>query len=301
MAYTLLQLHPIKKSLSNLQNTSTKYFKDSLSVQSIEDTPKVTHDNEGTHSPFSLHQGISQSSNWLSQPSTSPPSGLSHTAGPTSALPKNRYRMFNLPLVLDCVYSQRSTFEQAAEKVLTTTGVLFQVYSSEQQKAIFHEVYCDQTRPPSMAAICELCCVAAVGTQYSAGQIGPQTGEELYSIAKHLLDDVITLSPLRAMKVSTLLAVYNIVNHATVSLVYIGMFRCPYHWCKGPFTTYFELMSTLILSLGDLGLSLARRERLHERRCPRHIDPTVWTDYNKVWRTLIIQKWFGIVPSTTCH
>lgn len=128
----------------------------------------------------------------------------------------------NNPLVFDYIHSQQSNFEKAADTLLKVSGLVFRVYSSEQQQDIFRHVYRGSERPSSKAAVCELCSLAAVGTQFSGGRIPPNDGDIMYSMAKQFLDDVIAVSPLRALKVVTLLAVYNIVNHATVSLAYIG-------------------------------------------------------------------------------
>jgi len=124
--------------------------------------------------------------------------------------------------VFDYIHSQQSNFEKAADTLLKVSGLVFRVYNSEQQRDILRQVYHESEGPSSKAAICELCTVAAVGTQFSAGQIPPETGDVMYTMAKHYLDNVIAASPLRALKVVTLLAMYNMVNHATVSLAYIG-------------------------------------------------------------------------------
>jgi len=130
--------------------------------------------------------------------------------------------------VFDYIHSQQSNFEKAADTLLKVSGLVFRVYSPEQQQDILRHVYHDSERPSSKAAICELCSLAAVGTQFSGGQIPPDNGDIMYSMAKQFLDDVIAVCPLRALKVVTLLAVYNMINHATVSLAYIGKSRRPH-------------------------------------------------------------------------
>ncbi len=127
--------------------------------------------------------------------------------------------------VFDYIHSQQSNFEKAADTLLKVSGLVFRVYSPEQQRDILQHVYHDSERTSSKAAICELCSLAAVGTQFSGGEIPPDNGDIMYSMAKQFLDDVIAVSPLRALKVVTLLAVYNMLNHATVSLAYIGKSR----------------------------------------------------------------------------
>lgn len=129
--------------------------------------------------------------------------------------------------VFDYIHSQQSNFEKAADTLLKVSGLVFRVYSAEQQQEILRHVYHGSDRHSSKAAICELCSLSAVGTQFSGGLIPPDDGDIMYSVAKQFLDDVIAVSPLRALKVVTLLAIYNMINHATVSLAYIGKSRLP--------------------------------------------------------------------------
>lgn len=144
-----------------------------------------------------------------------------------SILQTVRSQTVNDPSVFDYIHSQQSNFEKAADTLLKVSGLVFRVYSSEQQQDILRHVYHGSERPSSKAAVCELCSLASVGTQFSGGQIPPDDGDIMYSMAKQFLDDVIAVSPLRALKVVTLLAIYNMMNHATVSLAYIGKSRHP--------------------------------------------------------------------------
>lgn len=117
-------------------------------------------------------------------------------------------------------------------------GVLFYVFSREQEEESYS--YCNKTKERAIAdavnhrpdvqdgiVLAEISGMAAVGTLYlrvSGVEDVPSSdmADYYYAIAKHLLDDAIVASPLRAMKVCVLLALYNIVLHATVALAYIG-------------------------------------------------------------------------------
>ncbi len=52
----------------------------------------------------------------------------------------------------------------------------------------------------------------------------PQVADDLYLIARNGLEAAIQYNPLRAMKLAALLAMYNIIVHATVALSYAGLF-----------------------------------------------------------------------------
>lgn len=165
---------------------------------------------------------------------------------------------YDLASVLDFMYSQQSAFQRAADNLLKTTGVLLRVYSPEQQKDILRNVYRGRERPLSKVAACELCALAAVGTQFSGGEIPSEGADVLYSIARHFLDDVISSSPLRAVKVVALFSMFNIVNHATVALAYIGEF-CYLLSCSGRLPGFTaSLMLTLLMSRSRLELGLPR-------------------------------------------
>jgi hypothetical protein len=73
--------------------------------------------------------------------------------------------------------------------------------------------------------MCELCGMAAVGVLYMRiddSSASAELASNFYSITKHFLDNAIEADPLRATKVCALLALYNIVLHASVALAYVG-------------------------------------------------------------------------------
>lgn len=88
------------------------------------------------------------------------------------------------------------------------------------------------------ALLSEICGMAAVGLQYNSetlDQENPtslekiygidayQVSKMLYSISKQFLDDAIESNPYQAMRICTLLVVYNIIEHASVAVAYSGM------------------------------------------------------------------------------
>lgn len=63
--------------------------------------------------------------------------------------------------------------------------------------------------------------VAAVGTQHLHEAIYTAVEEAFYDLARHYQDDMLQLYPLDAIKVCTLLAMYNVFNKANVALAYV--------------------------------------------------------------------------------
>ncbi|KAF1835148.1 hypothetical protein BDW02DRAFT_588352 [Decorospora gaudefroyi] len=90
----------------------------------------------------------------------------------------------------------------------------------------------------------ELAGMASIGVVHSqladpATAPPAELADYFYTVAKHGLDSAILYNPLRAMKVCALVGMYNIVVKATVALAYI-----------------------------ELGLSLARNQKLNLKECP---------------------------------
>ena len=75
--------------------------------------------------------------------------------------------------------------------------------------------------------VAELAGMAAIGVVHSQ-LVDPvasppiQLADHLYTLARYGLDFALRHDPLRAMKVAALLAMYNIIVHATVALSYAG-------------------------------------------------------------------------------
>ena len=160
---------------------------------------------------------------------TSVPSSSSATSIPT-VLPTEALQSANV-----------STIKTAANVFFLRTGILFYVFSRDQvdkaletllgnnlnDDSLLTDVLKVSTDAQSKASICELCGMAAVGILYmrgneASGTITPELASTFYSIAKHFLDNAIEADPLRSTKVCALLALYNIVLHATVALAYVG-------------------------------------------------------------------------------
>ena len=124
-------------------------------------------------------------------------------------------------------------------------------------------------------ALCSLCIMAAVGLQYTKNPIpalgfqssGEDGSHEFVSVfyegARHLLESVIEVNVLEAMKVCAALCVFNTIGHATVAMAYADM------------------GINFVLSLGP---TLQYR--------PKSLSENAWIQYKRVARTLVtLRSW----------
>ena len=111
--------------------------------------------------------------------------------------------------------------QEAIEGFFICSGKLFHVFSREQV-AQHYENMVSGSGVDQKAGICCVTAVAAVGAQYSASTLSRSIEQSLYNIARHYVETVIEAFPLDAIKVCTLLAMFNIMNKATISLTYVG-------------------------------------------------------------------------------
>lgn len=131
------------------------------------------------------------------------------------------------------------TVRNAINMFFLCTGSLFHVFSRDEVDVILDELGDFQpedafvdvlTKDPSLqhnARIAEVCGMAAVGILYlrisDEHPVPPaELAEYFYIITRRKLDSAIRASPLRAMKVCALLAMYNIVLKGSVALAYVG-------------------------------------------------------------------------------
>jgi hypothetical protein len=112
--------------------------------------------------------------------------------------------------------------EQSLDGFFGSSGKLFHVFSREQVDLCFHQVYNGAPANDPASARCCLFAVAAVGAQYMGGILGTTAEMTFYNIAKLYFEDIVEAHPYEAIKVCTLLAMFNIMNKAMVSLAYVG-------------------------------------------------------------------------------
>ncbi|KAH6971648.1 hypothetical protein BKA56DRAFT_495126 [Ilyonectria sp. MPI-CAGE-AT-0026] len=162
--------------------------------------------------------------------------------------------------LISLVIPSASVAQAAIDSFFSSSGKLFHVFSRKHISGCYENVFGSDGCPiPSQkTAICCLAAVAAVGVQYNAEDFELGTDGVFYDVARHFLENLMEEQPLDAIKVCALLAMYNIMNKATVSLAYI-----------------------------DVGLSMSKRHNLNDK-CYDYpgLSPEEWVDYRRTWRTL---------------
>lgn len=177
-----------------------------------------------------------------------------------------------------------------AQAFFTCTGCIFHIYDQNEAEASFEDLrpYLENTDkswvelvfqgcvPPHLKpALCSLCAMAAVGLQYTKDPI-PALGfvpsgsdgsyqfvSIFYESARHLLESVIELNVLEAVRVCAALTTFNTIGHATVAMAYADM------------------GINFVLNLGP---SLQLR--------PSDMVETLWIKHKRVARTLVtLRSW----------
>ncbi|KAL8825677.1 MAG: hypothetical protein Q9191_004266 [Dirinaria sp. TL-2023a] len=135
----------------------------------------------------------------------------------------------------------------AIDRFHACTGIMFPVISREKSQQLQHDVLepllehgvswifqeaNDYEKLARIAALSELCGMAAVGLQFNHDTLPvlPMDSDKdltehstpLYQLGKHFLDEAIKFNPFGAMRTCSFLAMFNIVDHSTVALAYCG-------------------------------------------------------------------------------
>lgn len=128
--------------------------------------------------------------------------------------------------LISFVIPDLDTVKEAIEVFFSCSGRLFHVFSREQVAAHYAALVEARHGLLSQARLKEVLCfvmaVAAVGALYVADGSRNPKGHVFYDVARCYLDDVIERRPYDAIKVCALLAQYNVLSKATVSLSYVG-------------------------------------------------------------------------------
>jgi len=144
------------------------------------------------------------------------------------------------------------------------SGKLFQVYSRSHIEAHFQLLEAQGDKQALRLAVCELCAVAALGSQYMKEILPEGTEQTMYNAAKHLLEDVVTVDTTRAAKVCAILGMFNIMNKEKVAMTFV-----------------------------EMGLNLLSRPPIAQV-CPPNMDRGQWIDQRKVWRVLVfLETWLS--------
>ncbi|KAF9766544.1 hypothetical protein IL306_001033 [Fusarium sp. DS 682] len=185
--------------------------------------------------------------------------------------------------LISVVLPSASTTQAAVDSFFSSSGKLFHVFSREQVLGYYKDVFGRDgcPIPRQKTAICCLAAVAAVGVQYNAGDFEVAIEGVFYDLARQFFGSFMEEQPLDAIKVCALLAMYNIMNKATVSLAYIGSStRAP---LRGLIS--FDKSNSVRI---EIGLNMSKKHNLNDKyyHYPG-LSPEEWVDYRKTWRTLL--------------
>jgi len=181
----------------------------------------------GTHRTTTTSRLSSNASDSSGPTSTSQDTGSSQTLVTSiSALgsPHNRLGADSQAFLFGFFLPSAQSTWAGVQSFYSSSGKLFHVFSESQVQDYHKSVYGFDGKPnrSQKVAICCLCIVAAIGVQYNPGDFEKGSDGALYEVAHHLFASVVEESPLEAIKVCTLLAMFNVMNKATVALAYVG-------------------------------------------------------------------------------
>ncbi|KAG9674117.1 hypothetical protein KCU99_g3632, partial [Aureobasidium melanogenum] len=145
------------------------------------------------------------------------------------------------------------------------SGKLFQVISSSHVETQFRILAATEgDKQARRLATCELCAVGAIGSQYIKEFLPEGTQQNMYSAAKNLLEDVVTVDASRAAKICVMLCMYNIMNKQKVAMTLVAM-----------------------------GLNLLTRPPIPQI-CPPNMERSQWMELRKTWRVLVfLEAWLS--------
>ncbi|KAG9635400.1 hypothetical protein KCU64_g15031, partial [Aureobasidium melanogenum] len=145
------------------------------------------------------------------------------------------------------------------------SGKLFQVIPSSHVETQFQILAAAQgDKQARRLAICELCAVGAIGSQYIKEYLPEGVQQNMYSAAKHLLEDAVTADASRAAKICVMLCMYNIMDKQKVAMTLVAM-----------------------------GLNLLTRPPIPQV-CPPNMERSQWMELRKTWRVLVfLEAWLS--------
>ncbi|KAI4715253.1 hypothetical protein E4T48_08572 [Aureobasidium sp. EXF-10727] len=146
----------------------------------------------------------------------------------------------------------------------TEAGKLFHVFSPSHIDIQFQILEDQDDKQALRVAVCELSAVAALGSQYIRESLSEGTQQNMYSAAKHLLEDVLTVDAHRAAKTCAMLCLINIMRKQKVAMTFV-----------------------------EMGLNLLTRPPIPQI-CPPNMERSQWIELRKTWRVLVfLETWLS--------
>lgn len=173
-----------------------------------------------TSTPSSNPNGQAQSSSLASRDETAGEEAGARSTRAQDGLPHRSAAGFGLPDV--------SIITESVTLFYDSSGPLFHVFTRPQALAFCARIYDParaQDRTDSMRAdVACVAAIAAVGAQYMNGGIDGDLDGRLYEISRASFEAVLEQRPFDSIKISALLAMFNIFTKATTAITYVGRF-----------------------------------------------------------------------------
>lgn len=118
----------------------------------------------------------------------------------------------------------RGTLQECINSFHKEAGKLFHVFSLNHIESQFSVMYGQGDKQAQRVAACELSAVGALGSQYIRESQPEGTAQKMYSVAKHLLEDVVSVDATRAAKVCAMLGLFNIMSKEKVAMTFVGKY-----------------------------------------------------------------------------
>ena len=114
---------------------------------------------------------------------------------------------------------------QAIDSFFECSGKLFHVIPHDQILQYIESVYREDSTHKDRVALTCVAAVAAVGCQYSTLEsLDAKMSENFYNVARYHFEALLENNPLDAVRVCTLLSMYNIMEKSTVALAYVSKY-----------------------------------------------------------------------------
>ncbi|KAK6002629.1 hypothetical protein QM012_001379 [Aureobasidium pullulans] len=220
---------------------------------SVSSGPSPPSNNDTVSTPPTSRSRSSNSSN------TNPSSSFPFDDTPAADAHSPPFADFERPVPsIDVLRKCISTF-------YNESGKLFHVFSPSHVETQFQILAAAQDdKQARRLATCELCAVGALGSQYTKETLAEGTQQSMYSAAKHLLEDAVTVDTGRAAKICVLLCLFNIMNKQKVAMTFV-----------------------------EMGLNLLTRPPIPQV-CPPNMERSQWMELRKTWRVLVfLETWLS--------
>ncbi|KAK3393413.1 hypothetical protein B0H63DRAFT_554786 [Podospora didyma] len=226
---------------------------------------------------FSIDRSLENRASSCEMSSSSDDQQSSRPSEPTTAgtTPSSQVLTDASATLIRLVMPDAATTKAATDSFYFSSGKLFHVFPRERIAAYHEDVFNGDHLPirSQKTAACCLASLCAIGVQYNADQFEEGVGETFYNVATHYFSHFLEEQPLDAIKVCTVLAMFNIMGKSTVALAYI-----------------------------EVGLNMSRKYNLHVKHYQHpNVSDDAWADYRRTWRTLVfLSSWLsstlGYIP-----